>query len=394
MKILSAILLAAYLPATASILEVEAGDHDRVDTVVSFPQPENPPAFPALRSPDGKVLPVQLSDDGTGTFILPKLPAKASATFELVSLVKPMPDNVVTVENEDGGVSFSLDGKPVATFRGRTSSLPRGDIDPVYQRGGYLHPLVTPGGKTLTDDYPANHLHHHGVWTAWTKVVFQDRETDFWNMGKGNGKVDCKRLVSSWSGPVFGGIEAENEFTDLTSGKPVIALDEKWTVKIFAIPAGEKSYHLIELASVQETAGESTLVLPEYHYGGIGIRGLGAWDGAKNASFVTSENVTDRDKANANPASWIAMSGPPESGSGTISILGSPENFRAPQPVRVHPTEPFVSFAPQIAGPMEITPGTSYRSAYRFVLTDEKPDPELLERLAKDFAEPPATSWK
>ena len=51
------------------------------------------------------------------------------------------------------------------------------------------------------------------------------------------------------------------------------------------------------------------LELPEYHYGGLGIRGRGEWDGKENAFFLTSEGVTDRDEANGKPAKWIFMGG-------------------------------------------------------------------------------------
>ncbi len=55
-------------------------------------------------------------------------------------------------------------------------------------------------------------------------------------------------------------------------------------------------------------------------------------------------------------------------------IRGHPGNFRAPQPIRVHPLEPFICFAPQMAGDMEITHDKAYRSEYRFVTFDAAPD--------------------
>ncbi len=44
----------------------------------------------------------------------------------------------------------------------------------------YLHPLVTPAGVTLTDDAPADHPHHRGLFWAWPVVAAQGGEADLW----------------------------------------------------------------------------------------------------------------------------------------------------------------------------------------------------------------------
>ena len=55
-----------------------------------------------------------------------------------------------------------------------------------------------------------------------------------------------------------------------------------------------------------------------------------------------------------------------------IAILCHPENFRAPQPMRLHPKEPFVCYAPSQLGDWAIEPGRPYVSRYRFVVKDGK----------------------
>lgn len=395
MKTISILFALSTASHAATFLKIEAGQHDRLQTPVTVSIPSDAPENPALKTPEGDTLPLQLSDDRTAIFILPELAAGKSARFELVSLPEPAGDNAVAASVEkDDSVDFKVSGAPVATMIGKVTELPRKDIEPIFLRGGYLHPLFSPSGDVVTGDYPKDHLHHHGIWTAWTKAVFQDRKTDFWNMGKGLGKVDSKGIDFSWSGPVHAGMESENDFTDLTSGSPMHALNELWTLKVFAIPVGEKPYRLVELTSMQFAADGQKLELPEYHYGGLGIRGRDEWNGKENAGFLTSEGVTDRDAANGKPARWIAMFGETGKGKSTLAILGSPENFRTPQPVRVHPTEPFVCFAPQSAGDMAIRHGEDYISKYRFVTTDGEPDKELLDRLWNDYAEPPSATWE
>jgi len=54
-------------------------------------------------------------------------------------------------------------------------------------------------GLLVTDDYPPNHLHHHGIWFPWTKTRFEGREVDFWNMGGKTGTVEFVAFGKSWN---------------------------------------------------------------------------------------------------------------------------------------------------------------------------------------------------
>ena len=75
---------------------------------------------------------------------------------------------------------------------------PRADVKPELVRGGYLHPVLTPAGRTVTDDYPIDHKHHHGIWNAWTSTEYEGRKPDFWNMGS---RRRVARTTSRWTGP-------------------------------------------------------------------------------------------------------------------------------------------------------------------------------------------------
>lgn len=48
------------------------------------------------------------------------------------------------------------------------------------RRACYFHPLVTPGGVTLTDDFPRDHYHHRGLFWAWPQVVIEGTRRDGW----------------------------------------------------------------------------------------------------------------------------------------------------------------------------------------------------------------------
>ena len=72
-----------------------------------------------------------------------------------------------------------------------------------------------------------------------------------------------------------------------------------------------------------------------------------------------------------------------------LAVLGHPANARAPQPQRIHPSEPFLNFAPQQAGDVEITPDKPLTLRYRFVVADGAPSKAELDRLWNDYAHPP-----
>jgi len=44
-----------------------------------------------------------------------------------------------------------------------------------YSRANYIHPLYGLDGEILTEDFPADHLHHRGIFWAWHQVWLGDK---------------------------------------------------------------------------------------------------------------------------------------------------------------------------------------------------------------------------
>ena len=293
------------------------------------------------------------------------------------------------ISGEDGGQRL--------TYHAQPTPLPRAGMDPAFIRGAYIHPLITPGGYRVTEDYPDNHIHHHGVWFPWTKTEFQGRHPDFWNMGQGQGTVAWKGTDRVFSGATASGFEVRHQFIDYTNPEiNTVALDESWEVTVYSYEEtqGDMDFWMFDLNSTQSCATGDPLILPEYHYGGLGFRGREEWDGKPNAHFLTSYGERDRDKGNFTRGRWVDMSGAAEGQYGGVTVLCHPDNFRAPQPMRLHPTEPFMCYAPSQLGDWKIEPGQNYVSKYRFVVHDGKPDPERLEALWLNYAWPPQCKIK
>ena len=367
-------------------LRVDAGQHDRSDTPVSFQLPKSGQAQWRLTGPDGQAVAIQADDRGLATFIVGKLAAFKTAVYRLAPAAKPTHVDAVHLAKRNGQLHFSIGDRTVLHYQAEKSELPRDDLEPIYRRGGYIHPVVTPDGTVITDDYPHNHKHHHGIWFPWTNTIFEGRKPDFWNMGKGTGTVEFTGLHGQWSGPVHAGFSSSHQFVDLIAKPRKIALTETWHVQVYATG---QAYYLFELESVQRCAGGSKIRFPQYRYGGLGFRGHGDWDGKENCFYLTANGEGDRIKGHTTRARWCHVGGRTGGKWGGIGVLCHPDNFRFPQPMRIHPSEPFFNFAPAQAGHWEIKPDEDYVSRYRFVVSDGRADAELLERLWRDFAFPP-----
>jgi hypothetical protein len=371
-------------------ITVAAGAFDRRETVVSFQLPKELTATSyGLRDPSGRVLALQIDAARQATFVLPELQAKATKTYRLEALKAKPGAATRGVELARAGHKLAIKaaGRQVLGYQAE-GELPRPDIKPIFRRGGYIHSVYTPSGRIITDDYPPKHLHHHGLWFAWTKTEFEGRQPDFWNMGTGTGTVEFVSLGETWSGQIHAGFKARHRFVDLKAPAPKTVLNEEWQVTVYAGGKGSKPYSMFDMVSRQECATSSPLTLPEYHYGGIGFRGRGEWDGKENANFLTSEGK-DRANGHATRARWCHIGGKIDGQLAGIAILGHPDNFRAPQPMRIHPDEPFFCFAPSQLGAWEIAPGKPYVSRYRYIVYDGAPDKAELERLWNDYANPP-----
>lgn len=295
-------------------------------------------------------------------------------------------DEAVTALREERQIIFRSGTRVMGRYQAEPGEFPRTDIPEIYRRGGYLHPLLTPSGRQVTDDFPANHVHHHGVWSPWTKTKFEGRYPDFWNMGEGKGRVEFVGLDRVGNDHGGAGMVARHRFVDLLAVPPKTALEETWEVRAMMRREPWPAYQW-DWVSTQRCATASPLVLPEYHYGGLGLRGNWGWNGASNGFFLISGGETDRLKINAARSRWFWMGGPVDGGVAGIVILCHPGNLRFPQPMRLHPSEPFFCYAPQQLGAMEIRPGESYIARYRFLVMDGRPEAEELEALWKEYAE-------
>jgi hypothetical protein len=245
---------------------------------------------------------------------------------------------------------------------------------PFYGRSGYIHPVLSPSGKIVTDEFPEDHMHQHALMFAWTSAVIEGRKADFWNSPKKQGKIEHVETVSVSVDKIV----VKLRHIDLTGGKETPLIIETW--EITRVP--HKELNVFDLKSTQNCIAEKPIKIAKYHYGGMCIRGNAGW--LKEMSVTTNEGKSRKDANHSRP-NWVAMSGNVDGVVCGIAGMSHPSNFRAPQPVRVHPSKPYFCFAPMVLGDFEIAKGKPYISTFRFVTFDGEPEVEKLNELYKSF---------
>lgn len=382
--------------ADAGNIVVSAGEFDRKDTLVSFAltNPMDASKIYGLRDEGGAITHLQIDRGGSrGWFLLSELKAGAIKSYSIVTLKFDEPPETVKAIKTGGVVDVSIGGKKVLAYQGAKTKPPEG-VGAEFERGGYIWPVLTPSGKSVVDDYPADHRHHHGIWSPWTKTEFEGRHPDFWNMGQKTGRVEVVGEPSAVSGPVFAQIQAKHQFVDMTATPEKVALNETWELTVFSAGASDAKYRIFDLLITQTCASQSPLKLPKYHYGGLGVRGHIQWLGKGDVcKFLTSEGH-ERATANETTGKWGHIGGMIDGEFAGVAILCHPDNFRAPQGIRANPQEPFFCYCASQGGDWSIEPGTPYVARYRFVVADGAPNKAELDRMWNDYAKMPVVTVK
>ncbi len=99
--------------------------------------------------------------------------------------------------------------KPVLVYNHgeiTSSRVPKNDSR--RSRACYVHPVWGINGEVLTDDFPADHYHHHGVFWTWPHVKIADKEYDLWTGS--NIRQKFVRWIHRRAGPVAAVVAVEN----------------------------------------------------------------------------------------------------------------------------------------------------------------------------------------
>ena len=333
-----------------------------------------------------KNIPTQLLDSVTLVFMTEGRMPVGDHSYSVMADNNVNVAHPVKIEKEENGLLVKVMNKPVFFYHTKEAKPPP-DSPVYYRRSGFIHPLYSPSGKVITDDFPAGHAHQHAIFTAWTSTTFKKTSVDFWNQHSRKGTVehDSKRM-DFIQGPVISQITVFLRHKSLEFGE---VLREKWTLTIYP----SDKYFLFDLESEQQNTSGDTLFLNKYHYGGLGFRGSKQWNRQDHTNFknswniLTSEGIRDS-SADATHARWVDAWGKVDGVIVGTTVFNHPSNFRYPQALRVHPVMPYWAYSPVVDGAFYIAPGDVYKSKFRYYVHEGQSSSEIIESLFRSWAQP------
>ena len=371
-------------------IEVNAGDYKRTASPIVFDIPEQLreyPYFQLRNKKSNKTVPVQLIEKHKLTFILETpLEPGTQGLYELEGLKKPVDSEInVRVQADTTNLTLKIADQLVLKYW-LEKQLPDG-VDSYYQRSGFIHPLLSPKGQSLTDDFPVGHTHQHGLFFAWVNTTFRGKAVDFWNQHNKTGTIEHLSLDTMYSGNLVGGFHATLQHLSLEFG-PI--LEEYWEVSV----RSDGTNYILDLSSTHRNISTDTLYINQYRYGGLGIRGNRAWNAEDSLHYfsdlaVLTDTGLDRIKANHSKPDWIVMHGETGQGHPGLLALAHSENFNSPQTVRVHPQMPYFCYAPMVDSAFSIGPGQNFVSKYRLILFDYSENSLNSTSYSRDYQYPP-----
>jgi hypothetical protein len=304
-----AFLLAALLatsPATATehVLVVPAAQSE-LQLTVPLPEGLSPDAKKSWQLVEvnhsevkarAQLLPAIAADGTLGAkagrvaaIIPPREGAKGERRFELVEAKPAGGDGFSFREVSDKTLAVDEGDSPVLAYNHGVITCDRvPKSDHRRTRGCYIHPLWGLNGEVLTDDFPRDHYHHHGVYWTWPHVGVDGREYNLWS---GNNIVDrFQGWIAKQAGPVAAVLAVDNAwFIQKKPGKGEfdrkVMLERVWMqpyaasgdaraidLDLFFVPhgqpvtlwgAGGKSYGGLTVRFKPKSRSEATIIVEE-----------------------------------------------------------------------------------------------------------------------------------
>ncbi|MDR0573960.1 MAG: PmoA family protein [Tannerella sp.] len=383
-------------------IAVQSGSHERIDCVISadvsvlHPNEKHAVELYEETGKQKKPVPCQLvTEKGEAPRLYWILDGKTNAgavrTFVARRTVKKKQaeEALMTVEDDQKTLLLKKGGMNILQYNYARVEPPAG-VDPSYGRSGFIHPVYSPDGNILTAIQPKDHYHHYGIWNPWTRIMYDGKMYDLWNIGDKQGTVKARKVEDIYNGDVFAGYNARlDHYIFRPEGEKAI-MSELWKIKAWNVSDG----FLWDFESCLHPSTSLPVLIKEYRYAGFGYRATEDWT-RENCVMLTSEGKT-RQQIDGSVARWIYVEGDTKTGRSGLLFMERPDNYNSPEPLRIWDEnanggrgDVFINFAPTKNKDWELQPDKHYLLRYRILSYEGEITKEKADRLWNDFANPP-----
>lgn len=284
----------------------------------------------------------------------------------------------IKMEKGEGGFLFTENGKKVLFYQ----SDPK-NIDGKYERCNYIHPLWGIDGNILTEDFPADHLHHRGIFWAWHQIwIDGERIGDGWEIRDFEQKVNEVEFLSRKDGSAL----LKTEVTWMSDkwkkqGKKIPYLKENAVITIHPQKGNYRKIDFgIELLALEEnlTIGGSEDVKG---YSGFSVRTILPED----VTFIGAGGWVEPKNEAVNSPGYINISGSVgKNGSkGGVVMIDHPDNPGYPQPWILRKKNSMQNAAYPGNKTIPVSTGKPLKLSYSLIVYSGKISNSKIEKISK-----------
>jgi hypothetical protein len=221
-----------------------------------------------------------------------------------------------TTKKSDEGIEILENGKKILFYQVSPKS-----VGGKYERAGYVHPLYDLNEKVLTEDMPADHLYHRGIFWAWHQIIWNDKNiADGWmseNISYKPVMTDVKEKRNCLE------LKSEMIWNAQVEGNPAAIVREKTKITVFK---STPQYYILDF-NIKLIALVDNLKIggsdDAKGYGGFCLR----LKLPKDISFVSGNNEVIPSETAVAAGPWMDISGSFEGESAPktgVAVFGYP----------------------------------------------------------------------
>lgn len=231
----------------------------------------------------------------------------------------------IAITETSGGYLFTEHGDSVLVYHAQAP-----DPERAHSRSHYAHPLFALDGTVLTEDFPEDHPHQHGLYSAWHQLYVGERRVgDGWEQEDVTWDVrDVEVLEGDASSAVRARVAWISPRYAAADGRPEPFLEESATLRVY--PAHEH-HREIDVSIALRALVDSVRIggsEDEKGYGGFSLRVRLPED----VQFVGPAGPVEPQETAVEAGPWVDVSATYGQAPSGVTILQHPSNPGYPQP--------------------------------------------------------------